>query len=595
MNSHFQFAATLLTICLLGHDASADDSAFVRVEAETAPQGKVLDDAEASGGKFVQRAEPYQPVLVATVPPGLGDSLGVWLRRRGESVQLKAIDPDGKQRELKWDYGQPKEWVWTFFGRFPRATLGERITVIRGASKTAMADVDVVVFSSDEPFNPDTALPPPPPIAVTVDWAKVTGRATRRHFGLNGYAAVDPKGALDPAYQANMEFMAPGLVRLHHGALMHDSQNEGVGWLDHAQRQWDAAKIGRVLAAVTPRDATLMICIPEFPAWMDADHDGRLDAGQGEAFAQLCADLVKLVNHGPGRRVEYWEVTNELDGAYYKNFHRDGGTGPLLDPAKPDRLDELIAIFNQCAAAMKRADPAIKVGGPAVANSYLIDFHRRFIEGAQQQLDFYSYHLYVSGSAGESDAAIMAKGTAAAGPTREIVKRLRAARPARPIEAILDEFNISWTWKVRDPRMTGSKGAVFDALTAVSAITAGADTATAWNDRDGIYGKTGGKNERRPGADWLHLANEFLIGEICATTTSAEKAVVPFAVRTARGQSLLLINRDSRRREVRLTLGENGEGSWQRHEISATGTTVREEAPGHTVTLPEHSLTLWTR
>jgi xylan 1,4-beta-xylosidase len=245
--------------------------------------------------------------------------------------------------------------------------------------------------------------------------------------------------------------------------------------------------------------------------------------------------------------------------------------------------------------AMKRADPAIKVGGPAVANSYAFDFHRRFIESAKQQLDFYSYHLYVSGSVGESDAGIMAKGTAAAGPTREIVQRLRAASPARPIEAILDEFNISWTWKVRDPRMTGSKGAVFDALTAVSAITAGADAAAAWNDRDGTYGKTGGKNERRPGAEWLHLSNEFLVDEICATTTSAEKALVPFAIRTGRGQSLMLINRDSCAREVRLSLGEGVEAPWQRHEISVTGATKRDEAPGATATLPEHSLTLWTR
>ena len=79
-----------------------------------------------------------------------------------------------------------------------------------------------------------------------------------------------------------------------------------------SRRHWPGSRPG----------TTLLINVPNWPDWMDADHDGFLDADQTDAYARLCADLVRIVNGDLKKRVVYWEVTNERDELYFVNFHQ---------------------------------------------------------------------------------------------------------------------------------------------------------------------------------------------------------------------------------------------------------------------------------
>ncbi len=429
------------------------------------------------------------------------------------------------------------------------------------------------------------------PVTVRVDWAATKGTATRSSFGLNGFTAFDPKNAASPEYRQNMAYMNPGLVRYHSAEMVKDSSRPN-GWLDHKAKKWDAAKIRRALDAWMPEAGGALLTIPWWPEWMDKDKDRLLDADEYDRFAALCADLVRIVNVDLKKNVRYWEATNERDGPYW------------VDRAKkkePDRLDELVTIYNRCAAAMKRVDPTIKVGGPAAARSDLTPYLRRFVKGARQNLDFFSYHIYASGSAQEPDQSVYDKTERIGAYTKAIVAMLQEESPDRPIPAHLNEYNISWDWRLRDKRMTSHKGAVFDALALVAAVSNGAAATNAWNERDGVYGKMGTDYALRPGAHVFHLFNRYLVGDVAPSSSSDDGRIVVWAVKNAsKGQkAFVVINRSNAALPVTCDFaGWRPEAGLARHEVSARGYTT-SALSGKTLaagglTVPEHSVTVVT-
>jgi hypothetical protein len=297
-----------------------------------------------------------------------------------------------------------------------------------------------------------------------------------------------------------------------------------------------------------------MINIPTWPDWMDADRDGFLDRNQFDNYARLCADLVKIVNKDAQFNVKYWEVTNEKDDHYFTQFHDNGGWGGLKDSAKPDRLDELITIYNKAAVAMKKVDSSISVGGPGIARPDLQPFYVPFIKRTVNNLDFFTYHFYATGSASTADQDVYNATRAIGDYTNTIVQALKTASPNRTIPAILGEYNISWTWETRDPRMTNHKGVVFDALSIVRALSNGAFATLAWNEKDGIYGKMDDQGNLRPGGDFLRLLNQYMVGDRVSVTTSHESAVTPFAVSNSvlGYRSCLLINQSNDPQQVQI-------------------------------------------
>ena len=425
---------------------------------------------------------------------------------------------------------------------------------------------------------------------VTVDWSHVLASASPAAYGLNAFQGFDPAVTGSPAYQRTLRLMAPGLLRLHNGGSMSDSATT-AGWIDTRHQNWDRAKIKAALAGFPP-GAALLVNIPGWPDWMDRNKDGFLDADQTEAYARLCADLVRVVGRDCGRGGLYWEVTNEQDGRYFVDRHTAGGWGALKDPAQPDRVEELAGIYVRCAAAMKAADPSIHVGGPALARADLTPFVRRFVRAAGAHLDFFSFHAYASGSASDTDAIVFDRAQGFGGVTQSVAEAVQAEAGGRAIPLFLDEYNISWTWETRDPRMTDIKGAVFDALAATAALAHGAAATLAWNECDGIYGKMDNDYRPRPAATLFHWLNADMVGTLVSAVSAEPGSVGACAVQTKSGRkSLLLINRSPLARRVVLRGWSAGQAT--QRQLSAEGET-RKNTAGRDFVLPAVSVTLFT-
>jgi xylan 1,4-beta-xylosidase len=388
-------------------------------------------------------------------------------------------------------------------------------------------------------------LPPQDATIVSVDFSKKIAVTTSGSYGLNGFAAVDPAVVGDDRYQKNIAYIKPGIFRLHTYNMMGDSKKTPGGWLDLENKKWDREKIKAVLDKLPPR-VQLLVNIPTWPDWMVPDEDKCLKATDYQAFADFCADLVRIINVENKRHVLYWEITNEKDDVYW---------GAQLNNGKASRIDDLVELYLQCATAMKAVDPTILTGGPAAARPDHQDQVRKFIQGAKDQLDFVSFHQYASGSAKDSDLSIFTNAKnfgKTAAQYRDIVQE---DIPQRIVPVAGDEFNISWTWETQDPRMTNYKGAVFDALALIGLVQNGATWTCAWNDCDGVYGKMQpGDYQLRPSADLYHLFNTFFIGDIAASESSQPNVIVPFAVANGNQYALALVSMRSTPQDCQVKL-----------------------------------------
>ncbi len=435
---------------------------------------------------------------------------------------------------------------------------------------------------------------------VTVDWGATRATAGPLSYGLNAYSGVAPSIATDPLYAANISRMRPGLLRYHYGGLLNDSATDIRGWVDVANRRWDAARIKAVFdaqkswAASGDYRPTVLINIPTWPEWLQTysvkvrgkEISGLLDPDEFDAYAAFCAGLVKILNVDQRRGIKYFEVTNERDDLYYVAFRNAG--------AKWDRLDELIEMYRRVAVAMKKVDPGIKVGGPAFARGDLYEQVHRFVRGARNELDFLSYHFYANGDLKESDAAVYDRTKKLAEHTRDIVDIIRQESPRRPIPAWMNEYNISWGWWNNDPRMHNHKGAVFDALSMFAALDNGAVATAAWNEQDGVYGKMDAANKLRVGGNLYTVFNRYLVGKRVATTSTLPDAVVPFAVLRGKARVLALVNRTATDTAVTVKALR---GSYVQYRISAEGYTVTDGVPAATLAsgtyvVPENSVTV---
>lgn len=504
----------------------------------------------------------------------------------------------GQKYDIKLEYAEHKgeavsKLLWSSASQ-AKAIVAQ--TQLYAGSDSGSLELPLLVV--DEPklaANKDT-------IRINVDWNAIEGKSTELNFGLNAFQGFRAENFDNTAYRSNMSYMNPGLIRFHNSGALQDSSTPD-GMINTAQKTWDADKIKRALAASVATfgadQPERMINIPTWPDWMDANKDGFLDTHQFDSFAQLSASLVKIVNQDNRFGVKYWEITNEKDDHYFTKFHSNGGWGDLKDAKQPDHLDELITIYNKVAVAMKQVDSTIQVGGPGAARADLQPFYVPFIQGTVKNLDFFTYHHYATGSASASDSEIYGVPKYTGSHTATMVKALKAASPDRYIPVILGEYNISWTWETRDPRMTSHKGVVYDALTMVEAVKSGAFATLAWNEKDGTYGKMSDSGELRLGGRFLQLANKFLVGDRVSTISNREGAVTTFAVNnTATGhKTYLIINHSSSPQEVLTDFKKwvPAQKNVDSYEISAAGyaqKTVRWSDINNGITLPEDSVTL---
>ena len=376
-------------------------------------------------------------------------------------------------------------------------------------------------------------------VNLTVDWGSTTGvNAGGYQYGLNLFQGFDPSQSANATYRANLAAMKPGIVRYHRWDMIDDSTTNASGWatgLGAGQTVgWNATKISNALSGVNTWGATVMVNIPGWPdKWKKSGSD-QLDPSHYADFANWCASLVTIINVNQGRAVKYWEVPNERDDAY-SGF--DGGA-------------ELGRLFVQCRNAMRAVDSSIKVGGPAVANPYRTDHLDGFLSTAAATADFLSYHTYSSGSTGDSNQAIF-DSAAGLGYATTLVKQHIATYTSRTLETFHDEFNISYA--PPDNRMNNEIGMVFDSLSMISMVNAGATGTMAWNECDGWYGKMDNSYFRRSSSYLYEVFNTDMGGSLVTTSTANSAKVVLLGVKGGAWLKLAIVNRAEADQSVKFT------------------------------------------
>ncbi|GIP33285.1 hypothetical protein [Paenibacillus sp. J2TS4] len=106
-----------------------------------------------------------------------------------------------------------------------------------------------------------------------------------------------------------------------------------------------------------------------------------------EKWAQICIGIIRHYNEGWADGfhygIEYWEIWNEPDFSVkmWSGTH-----------------EQYYSLYETAATAIKRYDPSLKVGGPAVARP-TADFVPEFLEHCREKqvpLDFFSWHTYTA-------------------------------------------------------------------------------------------------------------------------------------------------------------------------------------------------------
>lgn len=396
-------------------------------------------------------------------------------------------------------------------------------------------------------------------VLVGIDWGYETGAiATKQSYGLNLKQGFNPyivgKQVGDPVYRRQLATMKAGFFRYHHADQMKDAWTNVNGWVispDNADYRWDRDKIA--LAMDTPFDGNpmLKINIANWPKFLAIEGDrplslpdvpeellvsvGRLRPEMIDAYAEFCADLVRIINLEQKRGVVYWEVLNEMDQIY----------------SSPEAMRQLAEIYVRAATAMKAVDPTIKVGGPSFTWPDRLNLVVPFIEVAYPHLDFVSYHSYTSGRLEDSNASIWDSANTLGSRTATIRWVLQKYGD-RPIETFHNEFNLSY--RPPDPRMHNIVGAVYDALALASITRSGATGALAWAEADGWYGKLSpfGEWERRPSSYVFQLYNDLLLGNVVAASSTDEQAVSVYATNAEAWDAFSLVNRSMQDQTIQL-------------------------------------------
>jgi hypothetical protein len=145
-------------------------------------------------------------------------------------------------------------------------------------------------------------------------------------------------------------------------------------------------------------------------------------------WEQLIYSLVRHYKER-GAGIRYWEVANEPD------IGEDGGCPYLFTPENYTRY------YQHTVAAILRADPDARVGGPALAywRSPILPALLAFCNVGKAPLHFVSWHIY------DSDPVRIRA-------TIDGVKKLLAKYPALHPETILDEWNMALIDPPMDPQ-----------------------------------------------------------------------------------------------------------------------------------------------
>ena len=154
----------------------------------------------------------------------------------------------------------------------------------------------------------------------------------------------------------------------------------------------------------------------------------------GTGTPKMAAEWVRWANLEKGYNVKYWEIGNELEGAWEMGSTKPDGTRLT----SKDYAERFIAF----AKAMKAVDPSIKVGGPTAANTRMV-FLEDLMKYAGDQVDFISFHTYPVERGLVSEAEVMNQAFSLHEPMDRIHQLIEKYQPNRKdkIEVAITEWN----------------------------------------------------------------------------------------------------------------------------------------------------------
>jgi xylan 1,4-beta-xylosidase len=365
-------------------------------------------------------------------------------------------------------------------------------------------------------------------INVTANFGSLTGiTTTSTSFGINAnvtdWEIVSTPG--NPTFKGEMASIAPQFLRVWGGQSCNAGQYKGC-WIAHMgkpNQTWAAAAIKATFQGYPTYGPHVIVTIGSYPAYMQNPKSGQLLPAYYAAFADYCAELVKIINkeNPGGLHVDMFEVLNEMEGSY---MNRGDGT-------------KLGQIVSQAAIAMKAVDPTIQVAGDAFSYAGYpeIDEYLLAVKAAGNPLDFISWHEYCVESPNYPTPSIWANGnqgkpsslvTLMAGYLQQDLGHL--------IPMYVDEYSMNGSaWNPPDPRVHTAAETVYDALMLVSYLHAGATGTARWDGSDDLYGMMAWLDQNFayfPSAYLVTALNHDFIGSEVASTTSNGIEVVPFAV-----------------------------------------------------------------
>jgi len=196
----------------------------------------------------------------------------------------------------------------------------------------------------------------------------------------------------------------------------------------HGQYHWDT--LDKAIEARLNAGAEPIMSLAFKPKVLYPELDDTIvDPTSYTEWEQLISQLVKHCNRDKKYNIRYWEVGNEVD------IGEPGGCPYKFTPRN------YLAYYKHTVDAILRADPQVKVGGPALAGykSPIADSLIQFAGEGNAPLDFLSWHIY------NNDPKTIAR-------TIDYMKQKLNRYPRLTnTETILDEWNMSLGNPVMDP------------------------------------------------------------------------------------------------------------------------------------------------
>jgi xylan 1,4-beta-xylosidase len=256
-------------------------------------------------------------------------------------------------------------------------------------------------------------------IELIIDAAKTEGEIDLTRYGL-GQGGLSEK----PMFETHVDQLA----QLHPQTIRVFVQEFFDLYPDHNRYHWETLDtfIENILA--TGAKPILALCFKPKVLFPKIDQH-IVHPTDYEEWEKLIFELVKHCNAAKKFGVEYWEISNEPD------IGEDGGCPFLF------QKEDYVTFYQHTAAAIQRADPKAKIGGPALAwyRSEIADALIEHCGKTNTPLNFFSWHVY------HSDPKFFRTSI------REVKAKLARFPKLKDCETIIDEWNMTLDKPNLDP------------------------------------------------------------------------------------------------------------------------------------------------